>query len=68
MIDNAMWLVENHIPEYDDETLIRALELAIAECHKYGLTAVHDAGLTATEIALYKKSGSFFFLFSSVFF
>lgn len=50
-----MWLVEDHIPEYDEETLLQALEMAIHECNRLGLTSVHDAGIPKSEIELFKK-------------
>ena len=56
LIDNAMWLVENHIPLYDEDTLISALELAIGECHRNGLTGIHDAGVSKDDIALYQRA------------
>jgi len=51
-----MWLVENHIPLYDEDTLISALELAIGECHRNGLTGIHDAGVSKDDIALYQRA------------
>jgi len=55
-IDNAMNLVGNFVPPYDDETLLEALQLAILECNRLGITSVHDAGTVANEINLFKRA------------
>jgi hypothetical protein len=55
-IDRAMELVEPHIPEPSDAQMREALDLAVAECLKHGLTSVHDAGVGPRELALYEKA------------
>src|SRR5690625_3252823 len=43
------------IPERTNEELELALELALNEMARYGITAVHDAGIGTFEWNLYKK-------------
>ncbi|MCA9933608.1 MAG: amidohydrolase [Anaerolineales bacterium] len=38
----AIELVEQHIPQPDEATLIRWLREAIPDAHRYGLTGIHD--------------------------
>jgi predicted amidohydrolase YtcJ len=45
LLDNAMALVEKHIPQADRQEKIRALQAAERNCFKAGLTTVCDAGL-----------------------
>ena len=52
--ENAEELIMKHIPESTPETDRKALELAINECLKNGITAFHDAGSDRESIALYK--------------
>lgn len=54
-IDAAMELVASHIPAptaADDEV---ALLLALGKAASVGLTGVHDAGVSAQQVALYRK-------------
>lgn len=53
-VDTAMALVEAHIPPPDAATLRAWVEKAVAACHAVGLTGVHDAGASATEVAVYR--------------
>lgn len=55
-IDTAMRLVEEDVPEIGPAELRRGLRLALAETAKYGLTGVHDAGISTEDIRLYKKA------------
>jgi predicted amidohydrolase YtcJ len=45
LIDNAMNLVEDVKPEPSFEERLDRYRTAIAECHRYGLTGIHDAGV-----------------------
>ena len=51
-----MALISAHVPPYDDKTLMHALELAIHECNRLGLTGVHDAGVPRSELELYMRA------------
>ena len=39
---NAIALIERHIPQTDEETLLAWLEETVAESHRLGLTGIHD--------------------------
>lgn len=54
-IDEATKLVEAAIPPPSAELQAQVLERALAEAVKYGLTGVHDAGVTLSELALYRR-------------
>lgn len=54
-IDLAMPLVVQHLPPTDDAALRRALQLSQAETSSLGLTSVHDAGVHASLIPLFKE-------------
>jgi predicted amidohydrolase YtcJ len=43
-IDRAMYLIEIHIPDQDDEYRELALDASLEEMRRMGLTGVHDAG------------------------
>lgn len=53
-IDAAMDIVGDVVPEPSDEELDRALELALQETARYGLTSVHDAGADRATIERYR--------------
>ncbi len=55
LINQAMNIVKDLIGKDTDEQLQAKLELATAECAKYGLTGVHEAGVGPGEIAVFKK-------------
>lgn len=55
LIDNAMALVEQHIPKPDDSDKIRALNAAFSHLLALGITSVHDAGVDTDTIELYQK-------------
>ncbi|PKM17759.1 MAG: amidohydrolase [Gammaproteobacteria bacterium HGW-Gammaproteobacteria-15] len=55
LIDNAMALVEQHIPEPDDNDTLRALNVAFAHLLALGITSVHDAGVDTATVKLYQK-------------
>lgn len=52
LIDNAMQLVYNVIPEAGAEEITRALLLAQDDCFAVGLTGVHDAGLETEQVKI----------------
>ena len=54
-IDAAMGIVGRVVPEPSDAELDRALELALQETAKYGLTGVHDAGADRATIRRYQR-------------
>ena len=56
--ERAQTLITQHIPERTPETDIKAFELAVAACHKNGITSFHDAGIPKETIALYEKMKS----------
>ena len=55
LVDTVMRYVREVIPERTDEDYEQALELALAEMAKYGITSVHDARTDLYEWQLYKK-------------
>lgn len=55
LIDVSMYPVRSLIPERDADDYELALELAINEMKKYGLTSVHDARTDQDTWNLYKK-------------
>lgn len=54
LVDNAMQLVEDVIPEPSLQQQRAAYELAFEHLIKLGITSVHDAGINADEISVYK--------------
>ena len=54
-VDNAEELVSKAIPASSREEKRRAILAAIAECNRYGLTAIHDAGQDAATIGIYEQ-------------
>ncbi len=55
LIDRAMGLVSGRIPPPTAAQVKRRLELAARECARLGLTSVHDAGVSARELAAYRE-------------
>ncbi|WP_417664786.1 amidohydrolase [Pseudidiomarina donghaiensis] len=55
LIDNAMMLVEKMIPAPTKADQKHALELAFAHLLERGITGVHDAGVDATNLEVYKS-------------
>jgi len=51
-VDNAQGLVERVIPSPTRDDKQKALELAIADAHRYGLVGIHDAGESRSTIDL----------------
>jgi predicted amidohydrolase YtcJ len=54
-IDNAMNLIRQHIPAPTLQEQKIALHTAMLELATYGLTSVHDAGISSTTIRAYKE-------------
>eukprot|EP00727_Mastigamoeba_balamuthi_P000230 m51a1_g10203 hypothetical protein (1943) ;mRNA; f:55183-64052 len=50
-VDNAMIAPKKLVPELTHEQMVDALEAAIAECNRVGLTGVHDAAVTPASLA-----------------
>lgn len=55
LIDNAMGLIQKHIPDYSLETKQAALQKAFTDLSAVGLTYVHDAGISAQDHAIYQE-------------
>ncbi len=54
-VDNATNLITKYIPLPSAKENLEALKLAIKECNKFGLTGVHDAGVSFDILKLMKK-------------
>ncbi len=55
LIDNAMLLVEQHIPTPDNAAKVRALNAAFDHLLALGITSVHDAGVDTDTVTLYQQ-------------
>ena len=53
--ERAMTIITEHIPETTAEKNRKAFELAVAACHRNGITGFHDAGIGKETIALYEE-------------
>ena len=53
-IDAAMELVESSMPDLDDATAGRALQLGMQAAVAHGLTGVHDAGVSLAQLRRYQ--------------
>ena len=58
LIDNAMLLVEKHLPHISDEMAITYFGELQKECFSYGLTSLHDCGITEHTLSLLEKAQS----------
>jgi len=54
LIDKAMALVERSIPAPSAAEIRRRIARAARECARFGLTSVHDAGVTAGDLDAYR--------------
>lgn len=54
--ERAQGLIRKHIPENTPEKNIKAFDLAVAACHRNGITSFHDAGIGSETIASYEKA------------
>jgi predicted amidohydrolase YtcJ len=55
LVDAAMGLVNRHVPPASKEQLKTAVQAAIAEMNRWGLTSVHDAGVGRAVIDVYEE-------------
>ena len=55
LIDNAMNLILAQIPDMTDEATAELLQSGLRSLASYGLTSVHDAGITAREVRAYQS-------------
>jgi predicted amidohydrolase YtcJ len=53
--ERAQTLITRHIPENTPERNAKAFELAVAACHRDGITGFHDAGIGRETISLYQE-------------
>jgi len=53
--ERAQTLITKHIPANTPETDTKAFELAVAACHRHGITSFHDAGIGRETIAFYEN-------------
>ena len=53
--ENAMGLIRAVMPDRDEETSTKALELALRACAENGITGFHDAGIGKDGLGLLKK-------------
>ncbi|UOE41890.1 amidohydrolase [Chryseobacterium suipulveris] len=58
LIDNAMLVVEKHLPQISDEMAINYFSELQKECFSYGLTSLHDCGITEHTLSLLEKAQS----------
>lgn len=56
LLDNAMNLVESLIPEIPDNLALNYIQSLQEECFSYGLTSVHDCGISEHMFSLLEKS------------
>lgn len=56
--ERAQNLIRKHIPESTPEKNAQAFELAVAACHRNGITGFHDAGIGRETIELYEQMKS----------
>ncbi len=55
-VDAAMDIVGAVVPPQSPAALAQALQLAIGEAKRYGLTGIHDAGVGLEEVAGYRQA------------
>ena len=55
LIDNAEELVKAIMPKPSRQERERRLRLALAECHRYGLVGVHEAGIDGDTFAILRE-------------
>lgn len=55
LIDNAQDLIDRAIPVPTRAVIRKAILAAVAECNRWGLTGVHDAGVEPDTIGIYEE-------------
>lgn len=55
LIDRAMYIVQENIPEPDENFYREALDLSMASIRQHGITTVHDAGVSVDAFRLYRE-------------
>lgn len=55
LVDNAMELVNNKLPQFSNEEMTTAIMDIQSELLMYGITGVHEAGIDVNDIALFKS-------------
>jgi predicted amidohydrolase YtcJ len=55
LIDNAQDLIDRAIPVPTRDVIRKAILAAVAECNRWGLTGVHDAGVEPDTIGIYEE-------------
>ncbi len=56
LVDAAMGFVAQHRPPLTEAQRREALEMALGETRRYGLTGVHEAGLSLETVRLYRRA------------
>lgn len=54
-IDNAINLIEMHLPVPSQDELSGWAKTAMTECNRFGLVGVHDAGVDSAKLTIYEK-------------
>jgi predicted amidohydrolase YtcJ len=54
-IDNAMGLIRRAVPAQNAAGLRAGIRWAMRELNRFGLTSIHDAGVSCDELALYEQ-------------
>jgi len=55
LIDAAAGIIQSDIPAYSDDRLDEGLMQALKRTTRYGLTSVHDAGITRADVERYQR-------------
>ena len=55
LIDAAAGIIQSDIPAYSDDRLDEGLTQALERTTRYGLTSVHDAGITRADVERYQR-------------
>lgn len=58
LVDNAMLLVEKFIPDIEDDLAIKYFSDLQKTCFSYGLTSLHDCGISEKTLGLLEKAQS----------
>ena len=58
LVDNAMTLVEKFIPDIEDDLAIKYFSDLQRTCFSYGLTSLHDCGISEKTLGLLEKAQS----------